>query len=724
MMSATVPAYYKTLSLGLWRALESVGVTEEIRALRLDSALRREILGYLGAYFEDESTFSFYIVGSSFEGTSTAGLESDTDILYCQDAVEVIEDIQAKPTEAFACLLIVRDNTTKPGYVKLQYVEKGIPQTALPGQEMYLDNFMVDDSNRIVVCRRHYDPGAVDEQHGPADTVNETPAFSASDLVQSFRCRILPKMAQQWIERIKINSLPCQFSLDKMMTLGAFFVPKGHPYSDHREKEWIISFSLQERTIMSSLNPTQHKCYVLLKMIKKDLLFSMLKTDSLSSYHMKTCLMYMIERTSLEFWKPENLFACLQSCLLCLLNWVNDGFFPNYFIPEQNLFDGRVSPQTQTQLKSTLQCLVASDCQFLANIKCDDVGQHFRSFCLKDSNATDNLEFVARKRTYICLTQMRYLTVVRNDILNKATNENINLTVKELFEIVSKLRQTETVTGHTVEETKEATSPFIPYIETYLMSAIAVRQVTISYDDSTALKYIFRDHWKKVNKNSNSITATLKRATYLYMLGYNYLSLKILQLLQKSLNEWKVTHCGCRELSHKCELNNDLVNRMMDANITVNKFVADFASPCVVFLPSEKVLVPAAMKLEMNRSVNMPSESKKKWYNWAVVDSKILLNFLLYVNHKELEMFSLAQKDIAHIEMVLESDLNLGHRETDLNILGWIYKNERSYDKAAHCFKKSLEIQQEHNAAVLNLKELDVLIQNVQAVTVIYSRLA
>ena len=254
------------------------------------------------------------------------------------------------------------------------------------------------------------------------------------------------------------------------------------------------------------------------------------------------------------------------------------------------------------------------------------------------------------------------------------------------------------------------------------MSAIVVRHLTISPEDATVLKYIFSDHWKKVSKNSNSITATLKRATFLYMLGYNYISLQILKLLQKSLNEWNVTHCGCRDLSHKCELNNVLVNRMMDANITVNKFVADFASPCVVFLPSEKVLVPAALKLEMNRSVDMPSESKKKWYDWAVVDSKILLNFLLYVNHKELEMFSLAQKDIAHIEMVLESDHNLGHRETDLNILGWVYKNERSYDKAAHCFKKSLEIQREHNAAVLNLKELDVFIKNVHAVTVIYSR--
>ena len=239
--STNAPLYYRSLSRGLWKALECVGVTEELRDLRKDSAIRKEILGYLGAYFEDESTFSFYIFGSSFEGTTTDGLESDIDLLYCQEAIEVVEDTDELPTGTFASLLMVRDSTTKPGYFKLQYVENGTPQTAKPGQKMYLDNFMVDDNNRIVVCRLHYDPKAFDEHHGPADTVKATEVYKAGDLVQAFKCKRLPEVAEKWLRRIQNNSWTSSFPIENMKTLGAFFVPVGHPHSQQQEKEWRIS---------------------------------------------------------------------------------------------------------------------------------------------------------------------------------------------------------------------------------------------------------------------------------------------------------------------------------------------------------------------------------------------------------------------------------------------------------------------------------------------------
>ena len=53
----------------------------------------------------------------------------------------------------------------------------------------------------------------------------------------------------------------------------------------------------------------------------------------------------------------------------------------------------------------------------------------------------------------------------------------------------------------------------------------------------------------------------------------------------------------------------------------------------------------------------------------------------------------------------------ISHKATALNILGWMYKNEKQYEMAIDCYVKSLSIQPKQNAAKLhiyheNLKEL------------------
>ena len=351
----------------------------------------------------------------------------------------------------------------------------------------------------------------------------------------------------------------------------------------------------------------------------------------------------MIETTPCQLWKPEHLVACLQSCLVCLLSWVIDGCCPNYFIPEENMFDGRISRQIRTLLKSVLFRVISSDCQFLPYIVCDDIGQHLKRFCLSEGESKVDIYSGVRRRTNIYISQLRQLTVTRNDILNKANSENIAMTVDVLFSVVSKLKRIATVTGHTNEQTDMAVSLLLPYIETYLMAAIIAWQVKLLGRESLAFyNYILSDNWNKISQVSNSLTARLKQATFLYTSGNVFLSLKVLHSLDKSLKHWTVTHCCCRDLSHRCELDSELLRKVVDDDITLNRFLVDCFAPCIVFLPSEKQLLPDALHFEMNRSKGMPPESRKRWYDWATVDSKVMLYFLLYLNHKELEMFSQA----------------------------------------------------------------------------------
>ena len=52
---------------------------------------------------------------------------------------------------------------------------------------------------------------------------------------------------------------------------------------------------------------------------------------------------------------------------------------------------------------------------------------------------------------------------------------------------------------------------------------------------------------------------------------------------------------------------------------------------------------------------------------------------------------------------VLIEDRNIGHRETALNVLGWVYEQQGRLDKAIACYRTSLQIKRVHNAAFWHL---------------------
>lgn len=55
--------------------------------------------------------------------------------------------------------------------------------------------------------------------------------------------------------------------------------------------------------------------------------------------------------------------------------------------------------------------------------------------------------------------------------------------------------------------------------------------------------------------------------------------------------------------------------------------------------------------------------------------------------------------DIDSMDMLINTDINLRHKETALNRLGWCYKLKGNWSKAIEYFFESLELQKNHNAA-------------------------
>ncbi|VDI20116.1 Hypothetical predicted protein [Mytilus galloprovincialis] len=79
-----------------------------------------------------------------------------------------------------------------------------------------------------------------------------------------------------------------------------------------------------------------------------------------------------METSPANIWTSDNLVRCISMCLQTLLKWFKNGFIPNYFIPEENLWKGNTD--TRVTIVDILGSLLETSPIYLTEIKCDSVG--------------------------------------------------------------------------------------------------------------------------------------------------------------------------------------------------------------------------------------------------------------------------------------------------------------------------------------------------------------
>ena len=136
---------------------------------------------------------------------------------------------------------------------------------------------------------------------------------------------------------------------------------------------------------------------------------------------------------------------------------------------------------------------------------------------------------------------------------------------------------------------------------------------------------------------------------------------------------------------------------------------------CVYYLPLEKIVTPTALCYEMIRTLGQEiAEGRANGVTddffsvWAFVDGNFLLHFFLYLNHNKLNMNSYVTTDIANMERLLNTQ-GINHRETCLNLLGWVYKEKGNIVRAMECFRMSLRVKPFWNAALWHIKDTEEL---------------
>ena len=677
------PPYYSLLSEKLCDILDEVGVSEEDRRHQQEMYNSDEINNRLSVW-----PFSFvlgcYIFGSSIEGSATHGMFSDLDMLMLFGFVH--QDNSQWTDDCF--LHLVQDETTPAGYCKLQLLHdraKFFTFWAI----LCLSEVFTDDNGRsflgntvnVMNSSLHGLKTKQLVKHGPAITAtHEITSFPPMDFVFAFKCKSWPDSAAEWLSRPRRYKWPPAHLIDKMKEYGFFLVPVGHSKSRERALEWRISLSLQERLLMFNLSPVQFKCYVLLKLTKKDIIEPMVGEESLSSYHCKTCLFYMIENTPTEFWRKDNLLTCLMSCLELIADWVKEGVCPNYFIPEENMFDGRLNCQTRPKLEHALSLLIQSNCKFLITIKTDDIGKQINSSCsnavLSDSVKRVEAAYINVLRKQLKVCSQYSISVLRN--VDKLLYLQTTASSEQMLKYLSEVRATKTMTEYTEKETRDILSPTLPYLELNLLTKMAA-EAKRANDTDKLTDILFSGVWHKISLQSDCLSAKLKQAMYLCATGYEGPSLDVLQPITNVCQNLMSLCCRFHRLAYFLKGPRlEVFLKGNTENVTKELFFHQYVSPCISFSISEKDIIPEGLVFALDHSEH--PDIRLDYASLIVidkcVDGKILLQFLLYLNHRKLGMVTDAQQDVILLQWYLENDVFLGHKDTGYCLLRWCLNDQ------------------------------------------------
>ena len=521
--------HHRSLSLALFYVMEDLGATIEIRNITTETAISAEILNSIAV-----APSSQYVFGSAYEGTSTKGLLPDTDVAFIPPHMPVITDIAN--CQSSNSYLLVPDE--QPGYVRLQLVHNGDVQLKrCPELELDMCHHLsVDMNNRVCLIQNSEGLPLLTEMHrmeGPAIHIDAKKGISSSDLVVALSCSDWPECAREWLSRRRIHGWPSKELIKQCKSLGFIVVSASHPASDERQFQWRISFSHQERLPVTQFNSVQLKCYILLKIIKKELIKQYIKEDTLTSYHLKTCMLYILENTPSKLWVPENLVGCLIMCLRQIQKWIRDENIPNYFIPEENMLDRITKPELRQKLADRIDWIL--NCAIpdvVCNLQTDNIGSYLRTFPIRRrdpllrlharvESLRDSLMSASRAHPKITFKYVYqpYINCLRYD-----RDFRIKHMKEALVHTISDLSGTRRITIHTEEETQRALSLILPFLHLSLLSCEIVQKID---KPTEAVQYILKDNaWSRADPIYSS--AKLKQASALLMLGYQQMSLDVL----------------------------------------------------------------------------------------------------------------------------------------------------------------------------------------------------
>ncbi|XP_052085883.1 uncharacterized protein LOC127723344 [Mytilus californianus] len=330
--------------------------------------------------------------GSLAEGLDLPG--SDIDLMYVIKHVDVVQDVKNIIHPVQRTTLVMETDTDYPGFTRLRLIAGGERETRYITSESFEsdNNGLYLSVNKFISHIHKLVPHRKLSSHGPCLSDND----QCFDYAFCLRSKHLPYNTIPWASRRR-QQWPPNPTIDKIRKYGCLFVPIGPRTMPGCDVKWRLSFSVAEKQLVHSFNFTQLLCYCLLKLTLKRIVNTNKHAEGLlCSYFLKTALFWVSEELDIDTFEVINLFVCFSHCLNKLILWVNNCYCPNYFIPEQNMFLGKISPDNHKILIHVLE-----------SIKCDGIEGLIKQLFSQD-NGTYRLLRTYRESSFIMVDLLFY----------------------------------------------------------------------------------------------------------------------------------------------------------------------------------------------------------------------------------------------------------------------------------------------------------------------------
>ena len=295
-----------------------------------------------------------------YSGSKAEGFQfktSDDDWMCVYRDVKVISDISHANTYNNNITLLLMDNAmNKPGFTLLKPLSqpKHFHVCLSTMHNAFLNEQFVSSQRwrEIPTNAVNRNNSNVYSTHGPC--TSGLFLGTEFDIAYCVKSDVWPQMAYDCIRRLHQSQWPSTDVIHNIIRDGIVFVAIGAKQSCFEDIEWRISFSLAEKRLIHAMNHSQFRCYGLLKIFLKEAIEVKEGLNGLlCSYFLKTSVFWEITSSSIP-WTASTLLIQFWHCFQRLLHWISNGYCPNFFIPENNMFAGKIEGENSRILLDAL----------------------------------------------------------------------------------------------------------------------------------------------------------------------------------------------------------------------------------------------------------------------------------------------------------------------------------------------------------------------------------
>lgn len=582
------------------------------------------------ANYESDVDFMFHAinVGSNAEGIGLERLASDYNIMMTISGSRVAPQHQYVNQDQSDTNLFKIIQTVHPSYVRLQCINivTGDSKSIVPTPSCCL----TDEQGRLILVRELlmevYNKSGSEMLSAPAVSgVMRSPLKP----VLCIHSPVWPVAARDWAFRVRRYSWPTPEMKKIILQQGCHVVPIGNPQSPRNNTEWRWSFSLAEKLLVRTFNVFQLQCYFLLKLFV-NYVINPAVVDGLSSYDVKTIMFHMVENTHPAEWTKETLAPCFLGCLQKLLQCLDDGNLPHYFISGHNLFEPRlqgdsrislaivVAEQMEKGWRCILTCLPPNMTSVLARnnvqLRCDCYDTHWGPGACER-----HVSMVERS-----LTMMNATIRV---ILKLTERRDLQSTIDALMMFL------EYPTAHDPVHFPDGKVTLL--IKTLIKSHLGMCLLSLSntpqYNKKDDLQSLLPKAQKYIEDASEieAVAMKLKLATFFYMTeNYDSCVRTVSQLLGQ-FNGYMVNTTGDKTRRHKsCRRQQSLKKHRSATSLLGNAAsLLEWAILEVTFSPGELPSAPEAIQMLKDRELQTDDDVDHRGF--VFVDAMVYAYYLL-----------------------------------------------------------------------------------------------